>query len=659
MNSLLQSCRRFWELFSSSLYQYAIANRCAEISQWTGKHGRVDTLERLIAGGSDAIIHGAATTPLFTAAEHGKEAVMRFLIEKGIDLNMRVTIDGRWYNAIHVAAKHGRTQIIRQLLDAGVEIDSESHYDSTAMVIAASQGHEGLVSYLFERGATVTARDGFERTALCWAAGNCSSPFFQKLLEKAPKELLQELLQDEDDLGRTPLSYAAECGNLGVVQLLVEQGTDLIGPNRKYTPLRVAIADERDDVVQFLLDAGACPNECQTPRQYAPLPLAAELGHGEAVRMLLEKGADFNYVLPWGDTPLQLAAWKGHYDVVKRLLDAGAPVDAGDYDNALASAIRHGNGEIALLLIQRGADRTTCSDQGPVTLLSLGVRNDDHELVNLLLGDGVDLEARNTYQGTALTIAAMNGRTEMVRALVKKGADVHIQDLFGRTPLAIAAERGWLCVVLALLDDGTNPHSWSRGSHSAMGSCTLGQNAQSVGGRAIDTADEKGRTPLFYATANGHPHVVAALLARGSDAIHLATSAGRTPWSVTEQWLRHPEFSQRRIVAAIQGLLEKPNTANVSPDTDGEVEEGRIVSAAFFSEFDWDLRQRFTDEFRCHECRALVNDYGERFFCDGCQDDDYGANAEDGFTICAECVAEGVHCLDNGHILQRVSKSLE
>jgi hypothetical protein len=48
-------------------------------------------------------------------------------------------------------------------------------------------------------------------------------------------------------------------------------------------------------MVWFLLDAGADANE--TPTQYAPMPLAVDLGLDRILELLLERGADTSYVI--------------------------------------------------------------------------------------------------------------------------------------------------------------------------------------------------------------------------------------------------------------------------------------------------------------------------------------------------------------------------
>jgi len=89
-----------------------------------------------------------------------------------------------------------------------------------------------------------------------------------------------------------------------------------------------------------------------------PLFLAAGEGRLEAVRYLLDEGADINAREKLADTALTEATYYGHLDVVKELLFRVADVNAiGDEGTALDIATKKRYAEIADLLKHRGAKR--------------------------------------------------------------------------------------------------------------------------------------------------------------------------------------------------------------------------------------------------------------------------------------------------------------
>jgi ankyrin repeat protein len=73
---------------------------------------------------------------------------------------------------------------------------------------------------------------------------------------------------------------------------------------------------------------------------WTPLNSAADSGHLEVVKLLVEKGADITVANHNGWTPLNSAADSGHLEVVKLLVEKGADVNTqgGEYGNALQAA---------------------------------------------------------------------------------------------------------------------------------------------------------------------------------------------------------------------------------------------------------------------------------------------------------------------------------
>lgn len=92
-----------------------------------------------------------------------------------------------------------------------------------------------------------------------------------------------------------------------------------------------------------------------------PLHKAARYGELEAIRLLVERGADVAAREKVGGTPLHLAAVFGHARAVTRLVELGADMEAKDDSGCtpLAMAVMGGYEDVVAALERAGADTTT------------------------------------------------------------------------------------------------------------------------------------------------------------------------------------------------------------------------------------------------------------------------------------------------------------
>ena len=127
-----------------------------------------------------------------------------------------------------------------------------------------------------------------------------------------------------------------------------------------------------------------------------PLSTAAEFGHTNCVKLLIQKGADVNKQNAEGDTALMVASGKGHSDCVSVLIEAGADVNIKNnfhytalFDAALNKQIR-----CVDLLVKAGAD-VNC-EQGSEPIMA-AIFTGQVDCVDLLIKAGADVNTSSTW----------------------------------------------------------------------------------------------------------------------------------------------------------------------------------------------------------------------------------------------------------------------
>jgi hypothetical protein len=100
----------------------------------------------------------------------------------------------------------------------------------------------------------------------------------------------------------------------------------------------------------------------------------------------------------------------------------------------------------------------TASAQDPGDELRRAAGAGDVAKVKELLDKGADVNAANSYGGTALAFACDRGHLEVIRLLLDRGANPNTQDTFYKsTPVVWAAQKGHPEIVKLLLDRGVAP----------------------------------------------------------------------------------------------------------------------------------------------------------------------------------------------------------
>jgi ankyrin repeat protein len=161
--------------------------------------------------------------------------------------------------------------------------------------------------------------------------------------------------------GDSPLLIALYHGRRDLAELMLSHG-------RRVDAFEAAAVGDVD-ALRTALDADPTLASRLSHDGWTLLHLAGFFGHAEAVRLLLERGADPNALStnPMRNTPLHAGlAGPLPMEGVRLLVDAGADVNARQHGGytALHSAAQNGKVEIIDLLLDRGADPNAATDDG-------------------------------------------------------------------------------------------------------------------------------------------------------------------------------------------------------------------------------------------------------------------------------------------------------
>lgn len=188
----------------------------------------------------------------------------------------------------------GFSTILISLLSTSSDINETSITPTlgTPLHAAAMFRHDGIVKILLSHGANPSRTGGYHTTPLIASSFAGTADITRQLL----KHDATIDTRKQSFSGKTALIAASEAGFGEIVLLLVENGanTNMLSGDHKCA-LVEACWDSHNysDIIRILLQAGARPDALQ-PGLKSPLQAAAGRGAINAVRVLLEAGANVN-----------------------------------------------------------------------------------------------------------------------------------------------------------------------------------------------------------------------------------------------------------------------------------------------------------------------------------------------------------------------------
>ncbi|KAF5979199.1 ankyrin repeat-containing protein [Fusarium bulbicola] len=437
--------RHATELDYGLLYEDEVFCQAAEL-------GFVNQLDLILKGGYEDIDRTSEdSTALQLAAKNEHSNVVSFLLEKGADPDSRDAADAM--KPILHASKNADIASLRLFLGKGADRLVKSELSQTALHLSATGAQTEIVRMILDEAEVSGIREPEDGKthhrgdrqqdelltvnmagkptktdqALPPPIDDASNPEGLPLVKRTPG------VNDCDINGMTPLMLASKSGGLAVVRILPDRGAlvDLVD-KAYHTALYYAVSHGHRGIAQLILKY----TDLGKPLQDGPKVIveAARAGFVEVIDNCLQAGSTCveGHENEQKSTALHLAAGLGNGDVVSLLLSKDFAVDERDDENrtSLELAGMAGKPEIVSLLLDYGADASVEDDSGKSIVARVanqsGIQSSsEHALVvEMLLNRGrFGLEEHDEDDRSALHYAAWKGNWKIVSVLLRHGAD--------------------------------------------------------------------------------------------------------------------------------------------------------------------------------------------------------------------------------------------
>ncbi len=435
----------------------------------------VDLAKMLLYAGANvkATTRIGGYTPLLIASRDGDAPMIATLLGAGADANSATTSGT---TALMFAAESGHLDAVKALLGGGANVNAtEPVKGETALTFAAAYGRADVIRELTAHGADVKVRTKV-----------------QDLSAFAKEEQLRFIAERGGQQGQSGQPAARGRGSeppAAAATSAVAKPEDKKADDKKPATDNSAPDEKKPaaDKAPTVDEKKAATDKAATPDQKKPDAAAAEAGGaaGNAARGGRGRAVDptkqvpglerqYNYtelIGHWGGlSPLHLAARQGQLEAVKALVEAGADVNqpgAGDRVTPMLIAIINGHYDVAKYLLETGADPNLAQDNGVTPLYGIlncqwsdkalypqprafeQQRTSYLQLMEELLQKGANVNARLTTKvwysqydfdqsgvdeagATPFWRAAYADDIDAMKVLVKWGADPTIPTL--RTP---------------------------------------------------------------------------------------------------------------------------------------------------------------------------------------------------------------------------------